>query len=71
MRYHRQLVNAILNDRAQIAKAVNATVISPAEAPQGYQDFDGGVAKELVLDPTGCSATAAHRGIDQPPRRRR
>ena len=31
---------AILHDRAQIAKAVNATVISLDEAPQGYKDFD-------------------------------
>ena len=36
---------AILNDRAQIAKAVNATVITLDEAPQGYQDFDSGVAE--------------------------
>ncbi|HLS49166.1 MAG TPA: formaldehyde dehydrogenase, glutathione-independent, partial [Actinomycetaceae bacterium] len=28
MRYHRQLMNAILHDKIQIAKAVNATVIS-------------------------------------------
>jgi glutathione-independent formaldehyde dehydrogenase len=27
MRYHRKLMNAILNERCQIAKAVNATVI--------------------------------------------
>ena len=56
MRYHRQLMNAILNDRCQIAKAVNATVISLDEAPQGYQDFDGGVAKKFVLDPHGMLA---------------
>src|SRR4051812_44432986 len=53
MHYHRQLMNAILNDRCQIAKAVNATVISLDEGPQGYQDFDGGVAKKFVLDPHG------------------
>jgi glutathione-independent formaldehyde dehydrogenase len=29
------LMNAILNDRCQIAKAVNATVISLDEAPEG------------------------------------
>ena len=40
MRYHRQLMEAILNDRVQIAKAVNATVLSLDEAPQGYKDFD-------------------------------
>ena len=53
MRYHRQLLNAILNDRAQIAKAVNATVITLDEAPQGYRDFDHGTAKKFVLDPNG------------------
>jgi glutathione-independent formaldehyde dehydrogenase len=53
MRYHRQLMNMILNERCQIAKAVNATVIPLDEAPQGYQDFDGGVAKKFVLDPHG------------------
>ena len=56
MRYHRKLMNAILNDRCQIAKAVNATVISLDEAPQAYQDFDHGVAKKFVLDPHGMLA---------------
>lgn len=51
MRYHRKLMNAILNDRCQIAKAVNATVISLDDAPGGYKDFDHGVAKKFVLDP--------------------
>jgi glutathione-independent formaldehyde dehydrogenase len=46
-------MSAILNERCQIAKAVNATVISLDEAPRGYQDFDGGVAKKFVLDPHG------------------
>jgi glutathione-independent formaldehyde dehydrogenase len=51
MRYHRGLMNAILGDRVQIAKAVNATVITLDEAPQGYQDFDSGVARKFVLNP--------------------
>jgi glutathione-independent formaldehyde dehydrogenase len=38
-------MSAILHDRVQIAKAVNATVISPDEAPHGYQDFDKGASK--------------------------
>jgi len=46
----------ILNDRAQIAKAVNATVITLDEAPKGYEDFDSGVAKKFVLDPHGMIA---------------
>ena len=51
MRYHRQLMNMVLNERCRIAKAVNATVIALDEAPRGYQEFDGGVAKKFVLDP--------------------
>ena len=53
MKYHRGLMQAILNDRVQIAKAVNATVITLDEAPKGYQDFDSGVAKKFVLNPHG------------------
>jgi glutathione-independent formaldehyde dehydrogenase len=53
MKYHHGLMQMILHDKAQIAKAVNATVISLDEAPKGYQDFDSGVAKKFVLDPHG------------------
>ena len=53
MSYHRELMTAILNDKAQIAKAVNATVISLDEAPRGYADFDKGAAQKFVLDPHG------------------
>src|SRR5437879_3980280 len=51
LRYNRQLMQAILYDKVQIAKAVNATVISLDTAPQGYKDFDKGAAKKFVLDP--------------------
>ena len=51
MRYHRQLMMAILNDKVQIAKAVNATVITLDEAPQGYKDFDKGAARKYILNP--------------------
>ena len=51
MMYHRRLMQAILHDKVQIAKAVNATVITLDEAPQGYKDFDKGAAKKFVLDP--------------------
>jgi hypothetical protein len=37
-------------------KAVNATVISLDEAPQGYADFDKGAAQKFVLDPHGLIA---------------
>jgi len=53
MKYHRNLMQMILHDRAQIAKAVNATVITLDDAPQGYKDFDSGAAKKYVLDPHG------------------
>ncbi|WP_151702759.1 formaldehyde dehydrogenase, glutathione-independent [Nitrincola alkalilacustris] len=51
MKYHRQLMQAILFERVQIAKAVNVQVISLDEAPKGYADFDGGAAKKFVIDP--------------------
>jgi glutathione-independent formaldehyde dehydrogenase len=57
MRYHRQLMNAILNDKVQIAKAVNATVIPLEQAPEGYIDFDKGAAKKFVLNPHGVIPT--------------
>ncbi|GAB2590516.1 formaldehyde dehydrogenase, glutathione-independent [Nitrincola alkalisediminis] len=51
MKYHRQLMQAILFDKVQIAKAVNVQVISLDDAPKGYADFDGGAAKKFVIDP--------------------
>lgn len=55
-KYNRQLMQAILSDRAQIAKAINATTISLDDAPRGYQEFDGGVARKFVIDPHGSVA---------------
>ncbi len=53
MKYHRQLMQAILYDKVQIAKAVNVQIISLKESVQGYKDFDGGAAKKFVIDPHG------------------
>ncbi|HEU5157011.1 MAG TPA: formaldehyde dehydrogenase, glutathione-independent [Streptosporangiaceae bacterium] len=53
MRYNRQLMMAILHDKVQIARNVNATVISLDRAAEGYRDFDQGAAKKYVLDPHG------------------
>ena len=53
MKYNRGLMMAILNDRVQIAKNVNATVLPLDQAPQGYADFDKGAAAKYVLDPHG------------------
>jgi glutathione-independent formaldehyde dehydrogenase len=52
-RYNRGLREAILRDRVQIARNVNATVISLDEAPRGYQEFDAGAPKKFVIDPHG------------------
>lgn len=56
MKYHRQLMQAILYDKIQVAKAVNVEVISLTDAPRGYHDFDKGAAKKYVLDPHGMIA---------------
>ncbi|WP_059104315.1 formaldehyde dehydrogenase, glutathione-independent [Shouchella shacheensis] len=53
MQYNRDLMKAILSDNAQIAKAVNATVIHLEDAPKGYRDFDDGAARKFVIDPHG------------------
>jgi glutathione-independent formaldehyde dehydrogenase len=51
MKYNRALMECILHDKIQIAKAVNATVISLDDAPKGYKDFDKGAAKKFIIDP--------------------
>jgi len=51
MKYNRGLMMAILNDRIQIAKAVNVEVIPLEKAPDAYQAFDAGVPKKFVIDP--------------------
>jgi glutathione-independent formaldehyde dehydrogenase len=51
-----QLMNAILHDKVQIARAVNAIVIPLEQAPEGYKEFDEGVAKKFVLNPHGMIA---------------
>jgi glutathione-independent formaldehyde dehydrogenase len=51
LKYNRQLMQAILHDKVQIAKACNVTIISLDDAPKGYTDFDKGAAKKFVIDP--------------------
>jgi glutathione-independent formaldehyde dehydrogenase len=58
MKYNRQLMMAILHDKVQIAKNVNATVISLDDAPRGYAEFDQGAARKYVLDPNGMVPAA-------------
>ncbi len=54
MKYHRKLMQAILHDKIQIAKAVNVKTISLDHAPNGYKDFDKGAATKFVIDPHQC-----------------
>ncbi|WP_104168710.1 formaldehyde dehydrogenase, glutathione-independent [Arthrobacter sp. SX1312] len=56
MKYHRGLMMAILHDRVQIAKAVNAKSIGLDDAPRGYEEFDAGAATKYVIDPHGMVA---------------
>ena len=58
LKYNRGLMMSILHDKAQIAKAVNATVISLDDAPRGYQEFDKGAAKKYIIDPNGMIPAA-------------
>ena len=51
MSYNRQLMQAILYDKIQIAKAVNVEIISLDDAPKGYAEFDKGVARKFVINP--------------------
>jgi glutathione-independent formaldehyde dehydrogenase len=51
MKYHRDLMQAILYGKANPAKACNVTYITLDEAPQGYTDFDKGAARKYVFDP--------------------
>ncbi|OAB79871.1 formaldehyde dehydrogenase, glutathione-independent [Cochleicola gelatinilyticus] len=56
MKYHRQLMNAILFEKVHIAKAVNVQVISLQDSVKGYDAFDKGAAKKFVIDPHGMIA---------------
>ena len=51
MKYHRNLMQAILFDKINIDKAVGVEVISLDDAPRGYADFDKGASKKFVIDP--------------------
>jgi len=59
LRYNRSLMQAILHDKIQIAKAVNAQIISLDDAPKGYEDFDHGAAKKYIIDPHGSTKKVA------------
>ncbi|WP_017607554.1 formaldehyde dehydrogenase, glutathione-independent [Nocardiopsis xinjiangensis] len=57
MKYHRELMMAILHEKVNIADAVNAIALPLEEAARGYQEFDQGAAKKYVLDPNGYLGT--------------
>ncbi|MBB4091721.1 formaldehyde dehydrogenase, glutathione-independent [Ochrobactrum pecoris] len=59
LKYSRQLMQAILHGRLNIAEVVNAQVISLEDAAKGYESFDQGAAKKFVLDPHGLVSKAA------------
>ena len=58
MKYHKQLMRAIMYDKIKVAKAVNATLISLDSAPKGYSAFDSGVARKFVIDPNNIVTKA-------------
>ena len=51
MRYNRQLMMAILHDRVQIAKTVNATPIPLTEAPRGLRRVRPGRGPQVRARP--------------------
>ena len=51
MKYNRQLMQAILWGRINIAEIVGVQVISLNQAPEGYASFDAGTPKKFVIDP--------------------
>lgn len=59
LKYNRQLMQAVLHGRLNIADIVNAQVISLEDAAKGYEGFDQGAAKNFALDPHGLVGKAA------------
>ena len=59
MKYNRNLMQAILWGKINIAEIVNVQVITLDHAPDGYAQFDSGVPKKFVIDPHGLIAKAA------------
>jgi glutathione-independent formaldehyde dehydrogenase len=60
LKYNRQLMEAILNDRIRVADVVNVEVITLDEAPLGYKQFDAGTPSKFVIDPHG---SIRHNGV--------
>lgn len=58
VKYHRQLMQAILFEKIQPAKAVNVKVVSIEDAPKAYEDFDKGASKKFIIDASGDTRRA-------------
>jgi glutathione-independent formaldehyde dehydrogenase len=59
LKYNRSLIQAILHDNVQIAKACNVKLIKLDDAPNRYRDFDHGAAKKYIIDPHGSTKKVA------------
>lgn len=53
MRYHRKLMETILNEKCEIAKELNVKIISLDEAPEAYKKFSQGEPVKYLIDPHG------------------
>ena len=60
MKYHRQLMEAILWGRMDyLSEVMNIEVIALDQAPEAYRIFDQGAPKKFVIDPHGSLKTVA------------
>jgi glutathione-independent formaldehyde dehydrogenase len=57
MRYHHGLMQMILHDKAQIAKAVERDRHQPRRGAAGLQGLRQRVAKKFILNPHGLIKT--------------
>jgi glutathione-independent formaldehyde dehydrogenase len=53
MKYNRLLLEAILSGRLEVAKYLNATIITLEEAPQAYELMNKGEPRKYIIDPHG------------------
>lgn len=51
MKYHRELMEAILHDRIHPGQHLNVTMIPLEQAAEAYTEFDKGAAKKFVFNP--------------------
>lgn len=51
MKYHRDLLKAIMWDKVSIAKIIGVEALPLEMAPRAYADFNDGAPKKFILDP--------------------